>query len=212
MTVVELCDVDKGFRRTPLLEGVNLAVEEGTATAIVGPNGSGKSVLLKLMCRFLDPDRGEVVIDPRYMSASAAYPQEFGVLINGPGYLPHRTGWENLVSLAAIRKQATDDDIRNAMEAVGLSPDLRQRAGLYSMGMKQKLGLAQAIMEGQPMLVLDEPFNALDDDSVEQVMAVLRRHVDAGGTLVFTSHDKDHVEQLATDVHRINAGRVDRVR
>ncbi|HLQ81938.1 MAG TPA: ABC transporter ATP-binding protein, partial [Bacillota bacterium] len=194
--VIRLTDVAVEFRRTTLLTEVNLSVEEGDCCAIVGPNGSGKTVLLKIMCGFLAPTRGTVSISPEYLSRRRTFPERFGIILDRPGFLAGQSGMDNLRALAAIRGVIGDDEIVAALDAVDLDPTLRQPVGRYSMGMKQKLALAQAIMEDQTVLILDEPFNALDEDSVEIVREVLSDRLEAGCTLVFTSHQQADLDAL----------------
>lgn len=196
--IVQLTGVSKTFRMNRVLEDVSLDVDEGERLAISGPNGSGKSVLLRLMCRLLSPDFGTVSIDARYQAPRKSFPQEFGILIDRPGFQSLRTGLENLRDLAGIRRKIDVARIKQAMEEVGLDPTLKQRVGQYSLGMKQKLALAQAIMEEQQLLLLDEPFNALDEVSVGMVRALLLRLSDEGRTIVFCSHNATDVEELAT--------------
>jgi ABC-2 type transport system ATP-binding protein len=190
--------VTKRFRGNAVLDGVDLEVMQGERLAINGPNGSGKSVLLRLMCRMLLPDSGTISIDSRYQSPGTSFPQGFGIIIDRPGFQSLRTGLENLRDLANIRRRIGLDKIKQAMEDVGLDPGLPQRVGQYSLGMKQKLGLAQAIMEDQQLLLLDEPFNALDEASVSRVRQLLLRLSAEGRTIVFCSHNSDDVTELAT--------------
>ncbi|MDR0959613.1 MAG: ABC transporter ATP-binding protein [Propionibacteriaceae bacterium] len=190
--------VSKSFRRIPVLQDVNLSVRQGDCLAITGPNGSGKSVLFKLMCRFVVPDTGHISIDPAYLSPKGTFPVGFGVIIDRPGYIASRTGMDNLRELAAIRRVIGDDEIADAMERVGLDPETSQPVGKYSLGMKQKLALAQAFMEHQPVLLLDEPFNGLDESSVALVRELLQGFLDEGRTIVFTSHNPEDVAILST--------------
>lgn len=206
MAVVSLRGVEKSYHGRTLFSGVDLDVAPGSAVGILGENGSGKSVLLKIMTRFIRPDAGTVAIDPAYMSADRVFPEGFGVLIDRPGYIPGRTGLENLSSLARIRKVADKETIRQTMELVGLDPDLPQKARHYSLGMKQRLGLAQAIMEDQPVMVLDEPFNAMDEDTVGDMRALIRGFVDGGRTLIMTSHQPDDIDFLCDRVFRLRRG------
>ncbi|MFT3860989.1 ATP-binding cassette domain-containing protein [Micropruina sp.] len=197
-TVVRFAEVSKTFRMNRVLEDVNLDVAEGERLAISGPNGSGKSVLLRLMCRLLLPDSGTVSIDSRYQAPKRSFPQEFGILIDRPGFQSLRTGLENLQDLAGIRRKIGVERIKQAMDEVGLDPTLKQRVGQYSLGMKQKLALVQATMEQQMVLLLDEPFNALDETSVGIVRSLLLRLNAEGRTIVFCSHNAADVEELAT--------------
>jgi ABC-2 type transport system ATP-binding protein len=196
-TIISVTNVTKHFKDRALLTDLNLRVEQGGSYALTGPNGAGKSVLLKMLCRFLAPTSGSVVIDPRYLSKNRTFPEKFGVSINGPAYLGQLSAPENLRRLARIRNQIGDAEIRAALERVGLDANDRQRVASYSTGMKQKFALAQAIMENPEVLVLDEPFNGLDASSVERIHEVLADFVGGGGTLVFTSHLTGDVDRLA---------------
>ncbi len=203
-TVVQLDQVTKAFRATPVVTDVSITVTAGESLAITGPNGSGKSVLLRMITKLLRPDSGTVTIDPRYLSRSRTFPEEFGIIIDRPGYIATRTGLDNLLELAAIRKRVGRSKVTAAMERVGLDPSARQRVGQYSLGMKQKLALAQSFMEHQQVLVLDEPFNALDQESVTSIRTLLAGLHHEGRTIIFTSHNPDDVGYLATRVVTIN--------
>lgn len=136
-------------------------------------------------------------INPDYFDSDALFPAEFGVVIDRPGYISQETGLQNLLRLAEIRKKIGEDDVVRWMGRLGLNPDDRTRVGNYSLGMKQKLSIAQAVMEEQRMLVLDEPFNALDESSSDAVRQIIREHRKSGGTILFTSHSKHDVVELA---------------
>ena len=206
--VVTLDSVTKRYQRRDLYTDASLRIMPGRSHAIVGPNGSGKSVMMRLMCGFLRPDAGTVTIHPHYLDAGRTFPDRFGVVIDKPGMLPHLTGFENLRRLAEIQRRIGPERIREVMASFGLDPYARQRVHQYSLGMKQKLNLCQAVMEDPEVLVLDEPFNALDADSAEALRERLEEFVDHGGTLVFTSHDSRDVERLAQSVIRLENGTV----
>lgn len=211
MSVITLQGVEKSYHGRVLFSDVNMVIEPGTATGFQGENGSGKSVLLKIMTRFLTPDAGTVTIDERYLSKDRVFPESFGVLIDRPGYIPSLTGLENLMSLARIRNAVDEQHVRQTMTLLGLNPDLPQKARHYSLGMKQRLGLAQAIMEDQQILVLDEPFNALDEESTIEMRSLFQRLVQEGKTLIMTSHNRDDIDSLCTSVHRLRRERVEQV-
>lgn len=211
MPVIELDRVTKSFKGVPIFDSASATFEAGKIHGIVGPNGSGKSVLFKMICGFILPDTGKVTIDPHYQSPSRTFPEQFGVIIDRPGYLPQKTGLDNLRDLAKIRGAIGDAEIRGAMEKVGLSPDLKQKARNYSLGMKQKLALAQAIMEDQKVLILDEPFNALDVDSVDLVRNLLKKHREQGRTVIFTSHNREDIDVLADHTLRISNSKLERI-
>ena len=200
MELVELIDVSKAFKGAPVLSGVSLSIERGHCYGLVGPNGSGKSVLMQIMCGLILPDFGSVKIDPSLLTGDRTFPDKFGISINGPAYLPGSSAIENLLDLASIRKRATVLDCKAVLVSVGLDPDSAQRVRNFSLGMKQKLSLAQAFMEDPEVLLLDEPFNALDENSVKRMTELLREKLSADVTIVMTSHHKDEIESLC-DVH-----------
>lgn len=200
MTVITLTNVSKRYGDNQLFDNLNVGIERGRFYGLVGPNGSGKSVLFKIMCGFVRPDGGSATISAEFLSKRRVFPDEFGVMIDGPAYLPFETGFENLHRLARIRKRITEDDVRTVMREVGLDPAAPQKARRYSLGMKQKLSLAQALMEDPEVLILDEPFNALDAEAVVDVKKILRRRHEAGATIIFTSHNRDDIDELAEDI------------
>lgn len=204
MAVIELRGIAKSFKHQTLFTGVDLDAHAASITGIVGHNGSGKSVLFKIMCGFVRPDAGTVSIDPAYVRPGERYPRDFGIIIDRPGYLAGRTGMENLRELAAIRGKVGDAQILAVAKELGIAGDLHRKVRHYSLGMKQKLALTQAVMEDQKVLLLDEPFNALDADSVAVVRARLLREREAGKTIIFTSHQREDMDLPADTVYRVN--------
>ncbi|MGE6369952.1 ABC transporter ATP-binding protein [Planococcus kocurii] len=203
MTLIEMKDVSKSYKGLILFENTDLSIEKGKIYGLIGPNGSGKSVLFKMMCGFVFPDQGTVTVRGIQLGKQNRFPDNFGVIIDRPGYLGNKTGFENLKYLAMIQNQITDDQIKYAMTAVGLQPAARQKVKNYSLGMKQKLALAQAIMEDQEVLLLDEPFNALDIDSVERIRDLLFLLKKQGKTIVLTSHNQEDIDILCDHVFRV---------
>lgn len=210
MSVIQVSKISKSFRGVRLFEEASAFFEKGKIHGLVGPNGSGKSVLFRMICGFLLPDRGSIEIDHAYRRGAQGFPDSFGILIDRPGYLAGHTGFENLRRLAEIRGQIGKEEIRRAMEAVGLNPDSRQKMRHYSLGMKQKIALAQSFMEGQQVLILDEPFNALDERSVQQVRELLLAFRAEGRTILLTSHHREDIETLCDSVYRIEDGKLER--
>ncbi|SNC60618.1 ABC-2 type transport system ATP-binding protein [Kytococcus aerolatus] len=203
------CDsVSKAFRGRDILRDVDLVVEEGDSIGVAGPNGSGKSVLFKLLVGFTRPDHGTVTIDPSLMGPGRRYPEAFGVMINRPGYLGHLSASDNLRELASIRRVADEARVVEVLETVGLDPTSQTKAKNFSLGMKQKLGIAQAILERPRVLVLDEPFNALDSSSSERVTTMLQDFHRDGGTLLMTSHRSEDLDALTTRRLRIDDTRL----
>lgn len=204
MAFIEMKNVSKSFKGMILFEDINLSIDKGEIYGIIGHNGSGKSVLFKILCGFSAPNKGEIRIDGKILGRDITFPDNFGVIIDRPGYISNKTGLENLRSLALIQNKISENDIISTMSLVGLQPNAEQKVKDYSLGMKQKLAIAQAIMENQQVLVLDEPFNALDSDSVQHIRELLLQFKKEGRTIILTSHNQDDINLLCDKVYRIN--------
>lgn len=212
VNLVDVKDVSIAFGSTPVLSHASLAIDEHDFMGVQGPNGSGKSVLFKLIVGFLKPDSGRVVVSPKLKSAGEDFPSKIGIIIDRPGFIGGLTGFDNLRRLASIRGLIGDQQIEEALHRVGLAPNLRQSVRHYSLGMKQKLALAQEFMEGQPLLLLDEPFNGLDKTSVRDIRALLHELHEEGRTIVMTSHNQEDIDELCTSVYELDRMQFDRVR
>ena len=206
--IISLKQVSKSFSGRRVLSGISLNVEKGSTVGIVGTNGSGKSVLFNLICGFLIPDRGQVCVRGQILGKGRDFPENMGVLINSPGFIGLNTGLQNLRYLAGIRGVAGDKEIRSAMQKVGLDPEDKTKVEHYSLGMKQKLGIAQAIMEYQDILILDEPFNALDYKTCNDIKEIIRILQAEGRTILMTSHNYDDLETLCTHIYAIDEGKL----
>ena len=205
---IEVKNVSKQFGGQPVLGDVSLIINRGTTAGLVGANGSGKSVLFKAICGMVNPDSGSIVIEGVTLGDKTDFPENMGVFINSPGFIGIYNGFKNLKFLANIRGVINDNQIREAMRKVGLDPDNKTKVDNYSLGMKQKLGLAQAIMENQEILVLDEPFNALDFQTYNDVKEIVRLLQAEGKTILLTSHNYDDIEQLCDAVYIIDNRKV----
>ncbi len=208
-TIISLERVSKSFSQHHILTDVSLAVEEGTTVGIVGANGSGKSVLFKVACGFVSPDSGRVSVRGRPLGKDRDFPENVGVLINTPGFIDLYSGLQNLRYLAGIRGVIGEREIRAAMQKVGLDPEDMTKVGHYSLGMKQKLGIAQAIMENQDILVLDEPFNALDYKTYNDIKEIVRVLQAEGKTILMTSHNYEDLETLCAQIYALDEGHLD---
>ncbi|WP_297990263.1 ABC transporter ATP-binding protein [Anoxybacillus sp.] len=202
--VISLKNVSKSYKGLTLFQNVNLDIEKGSICGIVGPNGSGKSVLFKMICGFVFPDEGSIVVNGVEIGKSKRFPDNIGIIIDRPGYIANKTGFQNLKELAMIRGKISDEKIAETMEKVGLQPQAKQKVKHYSLGMKQKLAIAQAIMEDQQILILDEPFNALDAESVNNIRHLLLSFKSEGRTILLTSHNQEDIDILCDRVFRIN--------
>ncbi|MCM3364913.1 MULTISPECIES: ATP-binding cassette domain-containing protein [Bacillaceae] len=210
MSIISVREVSKSFKGNVLFDSVSLDIEKGKIYGFVGPNGSGKSVLFKMICGFIFPDKGTITIRGSEIGKSKRFPENFGVIIDRPGFIANKNGFENLKELSLIRGKINDKQIIQTMQLVGLDPNYTQKAKDYSLGMKQKLAISQAIMENQEVLILDEPFNALDLDSVKRVRDLLLRFKEEGKTILLTSHNQEDIE-ICDVVYRINSSKLEKV-
>lgn len=206
--MISLEHINKGFPGRHILRDVSLNIEKGSIIGIVGANGSGKSVLFNVICGFLTPDSGQVSVQGKLLGKGRDFPENMGVLINSPGFIGLYTGLQNLRYLAGIRGVVGDGEIRAAMQKVGLDPEDKTKVEHYSLGMKQKLGIAQAIMENQDILILDEPFNALDYKTYNDTKEIIRILQAEGRTILMTSHNYDDLETLCTQIYALDDGQL----
>lgn len=202
-TMIQLVNVSKSFKGTPLLENVNLQIREGEIVGFVGHNGSGKSVLFKLISGIYRPDSGKVIVRGQELGGKSDFPENMGILIDSPGFIDIYTGFQNLKYLASIRNKIDDAAIKKYMNLVGLAPENKTRVKNYSLGMKQKLAIAQAIMEDQDILLLDEPFNALDEGSHIKMLDLMLDLQKEGKTILLTSHNLGDIESVCQRRYQI---------
>lgn len=206
--VIEVSNVTKKFGDDTVLHNINIRFEEGRIYGIVGRNGSGKTVLFKLIAGFLRVSDGQVRIYGKEVGKDKDFGEEIGLIIENPGFLNGYTGYKNLEFLAGIRRVIGKKEIRDSMERVGLDPDCRKKVGKYSLGMKQRLAVAQAIMEDPKILILDEPMNGLDDQGVEDIRKILLQMKEEGKTILLASHNREDVEVLCDEVYEMNQRRL----
>ena len=205
---IEVTGVRKKIRNMLLIDSVSLTIAKGRTVGFVGNNGSGKTLLLKLISGLYRVTDGIIIVDGKILGRDVDFPDNMGVIIETPGFISNMSGYKNLRMLARIKNKITDQDIREAIRFVGLDPDDKKPVGKYSLGMRQRLGLAQAIMEKPDILVLDEPFNGLDRDGCEEMRKYLLELKSQGKTILIASHlDKD-IELLCDDVYEMDQGRI----
>lgn len=208
MCVIEVKDVVKKFKDVTVLDHVDLKVERGTICGLVGRNGSGKTVLMKVVCGFILPDSGEVTVDGKKIGKDCDFPENTGVIIENPGFSQYISGAKNLQNLASINKKISKKEIEQVMELVGLNPRDRKWVSKYSLGMRQRLGIAQAIMEGQDILILDEPMNGLDQEGIEDMRKLFLKLKAEGKTILLASHSKEDIAALCDEVYEMEHGQL----
>lgn len=200
----------KRFREVRALDGVSVEFERGRIHGLIGRNGSGKTVLLKCICGFMSLNEGEIDVAGKRVVPTR--PQDVGLIIESPGFIGGYSGMKNLELLAAVRGRVGRDELRAAMRAVGLEPDMRKPVRKYSLGMRQRLGIAQAIMEDPDILLLDEPMNGLDNAGVRDMRSLFKELRARGKTIILASHNPLDIEELCDTVCEMDAGRLTRVR
>lgn len=205
-TMIEVRNVNKSFGEEHVLKDVSHGFRAGKIHGIVGNNGSGKTVLMKCICGFLKPDSGTILVAGKQVGKETDFPENIGIIIETPGFLPHLSGTQNLKILATLRRKANDHTIRAVLEQVGLDPDMKKPVGKYSLGMRQRLGFAQALMEDPEVLILDEPFNGLDKHGAQHIRGVIKGLRAKGKTVLLASHNQVDIDELCDTVCEMDAG------
>ena len=205
-TAISVQGVSKTFGDTEVLHEVWRDFEAGKIHGIVGNNGSGKTVLMKCICGFLPPTTGKVLVQGRQVGRDMDFPDDTGIIIETPGFLPNLSGMKNLELLASLRRRIDKKAIRENILRVGLDPDMKKPVGKYSLGMRQRLGIAQAIMENPSILILDEPLNGLDKNGVAHMRELIKELREQGKTIVLASHNQTDIDELCDTVCEMDAG------
>ena len=205
-TCIEVQNVVKRFRDQVVLKNVSISFEKGQIHGIVGRNGSGKTVLFKCICGLMHPEEGVILVNGKRVGRDVDMPEDMGAIIEAPGFLPNYSGYKNLRFLANIRRKIGKEEIVNVLKTVGLDPESRKHVGKYSLGMRQRLGIAQAIMEDPEILILDEPMNGLDNAGVQDIRALLLELKAQGKTILLASHNHEDIAALCDTVHEMDGG------
>jgi len=203
---ISVQNVTKRFGEEIVLSNVSHDFEEGKIHGIVGNNGSGKTVLMKCICGFLLPTNGKILVNYKQVGKDCDFPENMGIIIETPGFLPGLTGMKNLQILASLKRKIGKDTIWKTIERVGLDPNLKKTVGKYSLGMRQRLGIAQAIMENPSILILDEPLNGLDKTGVEQMRDLIKGLRSEGKTIILASHNQLDIDELCDTVCEMDGG------
>ena len=206
MAMISVEHVSLTIGTAQILRDVSAQFEEGQIHGIVGRNGSGKTMLMKCICGFIRPDSGKILLDRKQVGRDVDFPPDLGLLIETPGFVPYYSGLKNLELLAAINRRASKERLNVCMEQLGLGDAKNKRVSKYSMGMRQRLGIAQAIMEDPQLLILDEPLNGLDEQGVEDIRALLLELKSQGKTILLSSHNREDIDLLCDSVCKMEGG------
>lgn len=208
MNYIELKDISKIIKKTTILHDINIRFEGGKVYGLKGKNGCGKTMLMRLISGLIKPSTGKVIINDKELWKDMTFPESIGVLIENPSFIDAYTGFQNLKILAGIKNIISDEDIHYALERVGLNPDDKRKYRKYSLGMKQKLGVACAFMEKPDIIILDEPINAIDQAGVELIRGILDDLKKEGKIIIIACHDAEEMELLADEVFNMEDGTI----
>lgn len=207
-SIIKVENVVKKYKETLALGGVSLDFEKNKITGVIGRNGSGKTVLLKCICGLTEVTSGSITVDGKVVGRDIEIPKSMGVIIETPGFVNEFSGIKNLELLYSLRNKPDKEKISSVMELVGLDPKSKKRVSKYSLGMRQRLGIAQAIMENPDILILDEPTNALDKHGVDEFRQLLLKLKSEGKTIIIASHNSADIELLCDVVYELDGGKV----
>lgn len=205
---VELQNISKSIHGITVLSNISIVFHEGTITGLKGINGSGKTMLMRIIAGLIRPSSGMVRIGEGYLWKDISFPKEIGILIENPAFLPYLTGMDNLKLLAEIKNKISKEEISSTISKVGLDINDKRKYHQYSLGMKQRLGIAAAVMEHPKILLLDEPTNALDTDGIERLKALLHEEKNRGSIIVLSCHDYGILQELSDEIYMIEKGHI----
>ena len=208
MSEIKIEELSKSIKGVLILDKVSITLTSGKIYGLRGKNGSGKTMLMRAMAGLLIPDSGSVIINGKTLHKDISFPESIGILIENPSFLPQYTGFKNLKLLAGLTGNISDDEIRTALDRVGLDPEDKRIYRKYSLGMKQKLGIANAIMGEPDIIILDEPINALDEESVKKIKEILLEIRDKDKLIIIACHDREELEYLSDIIYEIKDGSI----
>lgn len=205
---IKVEDVTKIIRKVTVLDHVSLEFRSGEITGLKGINGSGKTMLLRIICGLIRPTEGNVYIDDKVLKADIDFPESIGILIDSPAFLDNYTPFDNLKYLASVKNKVSEEEIKALLDEVDLTEAINKKYKHFSLGMKQRLGIAAAVMEHPDIILIDEPTNALDSHGVEMVKRILKREKERGALIVLTCHDYSILKELSDSIYFIEEGRI----
>lgn len=205
---IKIQNLSKKIKNNIVLDNINLTLYKGKIYGFRGINGSGKTMLFRAICGLITPTDGEIIINGKKLHKDISFPESVGVLIENPGFLPNYSGKQNLKLIAEIKDIVSEEDIEKILTLVGLNYNNKKKYKQYSLGMKQKLGIAQALMENPDLILLDEPTNALDEDSIQNFMKIIKKEKSKGKIILIASHDRSNLQEIADEIIIIENGRI----
>lgn len=205
---IKVHDVTKTIRKVKVLDNVSLEFHSGEITGLKGINGSGKTMLLRIICGLIRPTKGKVLIDDRVLKEDMDFPESIGILIDSPAFLDNYTPLDNLKYMASVKSKVSEEEIKELLSEVDLTDAINKKYKHFSLGMKQRLGIAAAVMEHPDIILIDEPTNALDSNGVEMVKRILKREKDRGALIVLTCHEYSILKELSDSIYFIEEGRI----
>ncbi len=211
-SIITVKSVNLTIGKNEILKDISVSFEKGKIHGLIGRNGSGKTMLMKCICGFIKPTSGEVIVDERRVGKDVDFPKNMGIIIETPGFIPYYSGYKNLKLIAGLNNKINKEQIKQSMKQVGLDPELKRHVRKYSLGMRQRLGLAQAIMENPDILILDEPFNGLDKDGVKDMREYLLSYKEQGKTILICSHSAEDITVLCDTVHEMDKGAISTIK
>lgn len=209
---LKIVGVTKHYGKQSVLNNVNACFSDNQIIGIVGRNGSGKTVLLRIISGLCKADHGTVALDGKIVGKNFEYPDSMGLIIEAPGFLPNYSGYRNLLFLAGLKRMIGADEVKNSMRSVGLDPESKKKVSKYSMGMRQRLGIAQAMMEHPSLLLLDEPFNSLDKKGVHEMRQLIAAYRGEGRIILLCSHNQMDIDELCNSVYEMDDGILSQLR
>lgn len=208
MMNIKISHVSKTIKNNPVIKDISMELQSGAVYGFKGINGSGKTMLMRLISGLIRPSQGEISMNGKILGKDISFPNSIGVFLENPAFLDAYSGFNNLKLLASIKSVASDEDIRNTLLRVGLDPDSNKKYKKYSLGMKQRLGIAAAIMEKPEIVILDEPTNSLDEDGVNLVKHIVRNEKERGALVVVSCHDEEILKGMSDEVFLLEQGRL----
>lgn len=208
MSEIVVNEVSKSIYGVPIINSISMKLVSGNVYGFQGINGSGKTMLMRLICGLIYPTKGEIVIDGKRLGKEITFPQSVGLLLENPAFLDSYTGFENLEMLASIKNIITREEIHEAITSVGLDPLDKRKYKKFSLGMKQRLGIAAAIMEKPDILILDEPTNSLDSSGVSLVKTILAKERERGAIIILACHDLPVLQDVSDEIFLLEQGKI----